>query len=90
MKLKLIQAGGFAGKTKTAEQDLDLHESILHQYLTELFNQPAAETPKTQVRDKEQLFLEFEGKVLPVQQLNSNPELKKLIAQMSDQLTYQK
>lgn len=90
MKLKLIQAGGFTGKTKTAEEDLAQHESILQQHVTELFNQPAEEAPKTQVRDKEQLFLEFEGKVLPVQQLNPNSELKKLIAQMSNQLAYQK
>ncbi|MGI4022412.1 MAG: hypothetical protein ACRYFA_12975 [Janthinobacterium lividum] len=90
MKLKLIQAGGFAGKTKIAEKDLEQHETILQQQLTELFRQPLKAAPKSQVRDKEQLFLEFDGKRLPVQQLGSNPQLSKLIAQMINQLTYQK
>jgi hypothetical protein len=90
MKLKLIHAGGFAGKTKTAEEDLDQHTTILQEHLTELFNQPVEAAPKNQVRDKEQLFLEFDGKVLPVQQLSPNSQLEKLIEQMSGQLRYQK
>jgi hypothetical protein len=90
MKLKLIQAGGFAGKTKIAEEDLDLHATVLQEHLTELFNRPLDAAPKSQARDKEQLFLEFGGKVLPVQQLNPNSQLEKLIEQMSGQLRYQK
>ena len=90
MKLKLIQAGGFTGKVKTAEEELDHHETVLQQHVSELFQQNVSTAPKSSVRDKEQLLLEFNGKVLPVQQLSLNPQLEKLIEQMSEKLCFEK
>ena len=89
MKLKLIQAGGFTGKNKTAEEELDLQAPVLQQQVTAIFNQFLQEMPKSKVRDKEQLFLEFDGKVLPVKQLHPNPELEKLIDQLINQLRFE-
>lgn len=90
MKLKLIQAGGFAGKIKTAEAELDQHENLLQQHVTELFQQQIVAAPKSAARDKEQLFLEFNGKTLPLQQLCINPQLEKLIEQLNNQLRFEK
>lgn len=90
MKLKLIQTGGFVGKTKTAEEDLDNHNSVLQDHVAELFNQVPVEIPKNQVRDKEQLFLEFNGKILPLYQLSLNPQLEKLIADLNGKLCFKK
>ncbi|RYY30222.1 MAG: hypothetical protein EOP41_01110 [Sphingobacteriaceae bacterium] len=90
MKLKLIQTGGFIGKTKVAEADLTKHEGILQDHVAELFNQDPQPVPQNKIRDKEQLFLEFNGKVLPLYQLELNPQLAKLIADLNGQLCFKK
>lgn len=90
MKLKLIQTAGFAGKKKMAEEELDDYENVLQQHVTDLFQQELPPAPENSFRDKEQMFLEFDGKVLPLQQLSLNPQLEQLIEQMNGQLRFEK
>lgn len=90
MKLKLIQTAGFAGKIKTAVEDLDKHEPVVQQQVTAMFKQPVLPAAKSLVRDKEQLLLELNGEVLPVHQLDLHPEIEKLIKHMSEQLSFEK
>lgn len=90
MKLKLIQAGGFAGKVKTAEEDLENHETVLQQHVTDLFQQNVPPVLKSLARDQEHLLLEFNGKVLPVHQLSLNPQMEKLVEHMCTKLRFEK
>jgi len=88
MKLKLIQAGGFAGRKKMAEEDLDDHPDQLKEQVKEVFSQPLKALPRSKERDKEQHFLEFEGKVVPVQSFKPSKEFKSLIKKMQSNLDY--
>ena len=89
MKVKLIQSGGFASVKKTAEADLtELPPSLQHK-LQLLFTQAKpAITTKSATRDKEQLFLELNGKVVSVDILSLEKDLDDLIKKMKGQLHY--
>jgi len=91
MKLRLVQTPGIVGKKKVAEEDLAQHSPSLQEHLTDLFSKPAPVPGKLPLMpDKENLYLELEGKRLPVQSLPANEELKKLIDQMKASLQWQK
>jgi hypothetical protein len=89
MKIKLIQAGGFAGIKKTAEKDLDGLPASVQQKLQDLFKHPVQDAAvKSPMRDKEQLFLELNGRTLQVDHLMGDMELSRFVQQMKDELHY--
>ena len=89
MKIKLIESGGFAGLTKVAEEDLSGQPQKIKEHLENAFAQPtpAADT-NSLARDKEQLHVEYNGKVLPVAALPQDGELGALIEKMKSNLQY--
>lgn len=86
MKLKLIEAGGFAGLKKTTEEDLSDYPLHLQQEIKEVFEQPLPKPAPTPARDKEQHFLELDGKVIPVASITPTKELRSLIKKMKSNL----
>ncbi len=89
MKLKLIESGGFAGLRKVAEEDLSEQPQELKAHIENTFAQPAPSVNANPLaRDKEQLHIEYEGKVLPVSAIQSDSELAALIEKMKPNLKY--
>jgi hypothetical protein len=89
MKLKLVQTPGFVGRKKVAEEDLSQYSPSLQKHVADLFSNSAAGIDNTSpVPDKEKLFLELDGKRLPVDTAASNKELKNLIERMKDNLKF--
>ena len=89
MKLKLIQAGGFAGLKKTAEEDLSNYPDEVKDAVKKMFDEPAKTTPSSTARDKEQHFLELDGKVVPVDADKQPKALQDLLSKMQTNLTAQ-
>jgi len=92
MKLKLIQTGGFAGKSKYAEEDLSLHPAQLQQELEQHFPmsivQPTA-NKASQSRDAFEYFLEYKGiRVALTDDMKANPFIEDLLERLKDQLHY--
>ena len=92
MKLKLIEAGGFAGLKKTAEADLTQLPTALRQHVETIFTnhttRPAPAQAQSVHRDKENYFIEYNGKVLPVKTLLHNKELEALIEKLKSILHF--
>ena len=92
MKLKLIEAGKFSGLKKTAEADLDHLPQELQAHLESIFsstgNQPVKAQAQTVQRDKEKLFIEYNGKALPIQAVQPNKDLEALIEKLKSNLHY--
>lgn len=92
MILKLIQSGGFAGKTKFAEEELSSASTGLQEYLHKRFSEfpeePAAGGPSAQ-RDAFQYFLEYNGTRLPLaEDTEMEPEFAAFLAQLKAKLHY--
>jgi hypothetical protein len=91
MKIKLIESGGFAGLRKVAEEDLSDHPEALKEHIENAFAQPKpAVNANSAARDKEQLHLELDGKVLPLNAIEESGELKELIQKLKSNLQYGK
>ena len=89
MKVKLIQSGGFAGIKKIAEAEISVLPQSVQQKLQILFAQPEeSNKTKSPLRDKEQLHLELNGKVLDVDKLFFDKDLHDLVEKMKGQLHY--
>lgn len=88
MKLKLIQAGGFAGLKKTAEEDLSDYPSEVKDAVKKVFEEQPKST-SSPARDKEQHFLELDGKVVPVDANDQPKILQDLLSKMQANLTPQ-
>ncbi|GAA4739324.1 protealysin inhibitor emfourin [Flavisolibacter ginsenosidimutans] len=89
MKLKLIQAGGFAGLKKTAEEDLSDYPDEVKDAVKKVFEEPAKTSSPSAARDQEQHFLELDGKVVPVDADKQPKALQNLLAKMKTNLTLQ-
>jgi hypothetical protein len=89
MKLKLIQAGGFAGLKKTAEEDLSDYPDEIKDAVKKVFEEPPKTAPSSAARDKEQHFLELDGKVVPVDADKQPKALQDLLAKMQTNLSPQ-
>lgn len=93
MILKLIQAGSFVGRTKTSEEDVSALPEELQVQLAGLFSgagsKPAQARAQSASRDKENYFIEYNGKTLPVQSVQPGKDLGELIEKMKSNLQYQ-
>lgn len=90
MKLKLIEAAGFIGRKKTAEEDLSNYPEQVQQQVQNFFNAPAefSAVPPSFARDKEQRFLELEGKTIPLQDVQLNDALTQLVNKLKEGLHF--
>lgn len=92
MKLKLIEAGKFSGLKKTAEEDLDHLPQELQAHVANIFSttgdQPMRVHAQTAHRDKEKLFIEYNGKALPINALQPSKQLEALIEKLKSKLRY--
>ena len=90
MKLKLVQTPGFVGRKKVAEEDLSQYSPSLQKHVADLFtNSAAGAGDLPPVPDKEKLFLELDGKRLPVDAAVANEELKNLVERMRENLKFE-
>ncbi len=89
MILKLIEAGGFAGLRRTAEEDLTDYSDDVKDAVKKVFEAPQSTPPPATARDKEQHYLELEGKVIPVAGIKQDKELKTLIKKLHTNLAAQ-
>ena len=88
--LTLIQAGGFAGLKKTAAENLSGYPDELKAAVQKVFAEPSQAVPPSAARDKEQHFLELDGKVVSVD-INAQPKaLQDLLGKMQANLEPQK
>ena len=89
MKLKLIEAGGFAGLKKSAEMDVGELSADLRDKLESLFDEKRkkrhAKNPDS--RDREQLYLQLDDRTMPVDELEDE-ELERLVNRMKKHLHY--
>ncbi len=92
MTLKLIQAGGFTGKSKVSEENLENYGEGLKNQVENLFAQPSANAApdNSPARDKEKLYLQYNEKLIPVNESHLNSDLKNLINKMKENLHYEK
>ena len=92
MKLKLIEAGKFSGLKKTVEEDLTALPTELQKHVESIFSkgasQPAQASAQSVSRDKENYFIEYNGKALPVKSVLPNKELEDLIEKMKSKLHF--
>ncbi|MBE7172739.1 MAG: hypothetical protein INR73_19335 [Williamsia sp.] len=92
MKLKLIEAGKFSGLKKTAEEDLDHLPQELQQHVENIFSasseQPLKVHAQSAYRDKEKLFIEYNGKALPINAVQPSKQLEALIEKLKSKLHY--
>ena len=88
MKLKLIQAGGFAGLKKTAEEDLSDYPDRVKDAVKKVFDE-TSKASSSPARDKEQHFLELDGKVVPVDVDQQPKALQDLLKKMQTNLSVQ-
>lgn len=92
MKIKLIQSGGFIGKSKFAEEDLSGYPEQLHKDLDEhisVFQNRAIPAKKTPGRDTFQYFLEYNGTRVPVNEnMFSAPQFSEMLARLKTKLHY--
>lgn len=89
MILKLIQAGGFAGLKKTAEEDLSAYPDDVKDAVKKVFEEPPKAAPSSTTRDKEQHFLELDGKTIPVDADKPPKALQELLSKLQSNLTIQ-
>jgi hypothetical protein len=90
MKLKLIQSGGFTGRSKFAEEDLSLYPGQLQSELDEhlaSFQKNNGRSEKSSGRDVYKYYVEYKGVRFPVEEalfksLQFSTLLNKLITQL--------
>jgi hypothetical protein len=92
MKLKLIQSGGFMGRSKFAEEDLSCHSGELQESLDKHFSEfkmrPITNDPPVQ-RDSTQYFVEYNGTRLPIdEEIKLKPELAEVLEKLKANLHY--
>ena len=89
MKLKLIEAGGFAGLKKKSEVDVGDLSPALRDKLDQLFEGKKDRRRKSasRARDREQLFLQLDERIVPVDDVDDD-ELGDLIRDMKKHLHY--
>ena len=87
MIVKLIEAGGFAGLKKTAEEDLSAYPDAVKEAVKKVFDAPPKATPRSPVRDKEQRFLEWDGKVVPLADVKADKALQDLLKRLQKNLS---
>ncbi len=92
MKVKLIRSGGFAGIKQSVEEDLSAYPKALQQHVKQLFtkdpeHKETANRPASASRDDFQYHIEYNGKLLSLHDVESDPELKKLLATLKKKLT---
>jgi len=92
MIVKLIQSGGFAGRSRFAEEDLSCHSPRLQEYLDNHFssfqNSRMAHSPPLQ-RDTFQYFVEYKGTRLPVdEEIKLEPEFAEILEMLKSKLHY--
>jgi len=92
MKIRLIQSGGFIGKSKFAEEDLSGYPKQLHTDLDEhiaAFHDRAIPAKKQPGRDTYNYFLEYNGTRMPVDEnMFSAPEFSAILALLKTKLHY--
>ena len=92
MLLRLIQAGGFAGKPKYAEIDISEYPADLQNELIEyLCNKPAEGSSTTQSvsRDAFKYIFQYENKQKEIgETLELSPALEQLFEQLKEDLHY--
>ena len=92
MKLKLIQTGGFAGKSKYAEEDLSLHPAQLQQELEQHFPTAVVQTTASKAspsRDEFEYFLEYKGvRIALTDDMKATPVIEDLLKRLKEQLHY--
>lgn len=91
MILKLIQSGGFLGRTKFAEEELSTFPKGIQDQINQLFS--AVENKydiSSSVREPDQLqyFLEYNNCRLPISSTTISPELDALVHMLMQQLHY--
>ncbi|SEB05421.1 hypothetical protein [Pedobacter hartonius] len=92
MILKLIQSGGFAGRSRFAEEDLSCHSLKLQEYLDSHFSalqgKMMSHLPPLQ-RDAFQYFVEYKGTRLPVdEKIKLEPEFAEILEMLKSKLHY--
>lgn len=92
MKLKLIQSGGFTGKTRYAEEDLSGQPKQLQEYLDKhiaAFQKDGNPAKKTVSRDTYNYFIEYKGIIMPLDdELFSTAEMSTILTQLKANLHY--
>ncbi|CAM3949940.1 hypothetical protein SAMN06265348_104104 [Pedobacter westerhofensis] len=92
MKLKLIQSGGFAGRSKSAEEELSSYPKQVQEYLDgqiAAFQSKAALAPQSADPDSFRYFIEYKGSRIPCDdQIGQLPELAEIIIQLKAKLHY--
>jgi hypothetical protein len=91
MVLKLIQSGGFTGRTKLAEEDLSAYPPSLEKEVELLFAAVQAEGDVLQAnatRDQLHYFVEYNNRRLPVSLINPSSVLSNIIERLKKQLHY--
>ena len=88
----MIEAGKFSGLKKTAEEDLDHLPHELQQHVESIFSsaddQPVRVHAQTAHRDKEKLYIEYNGKALPINSVQPSKQLEALIEKLKSKLRY--
>jgi hypothetical protein len=91
MKLKLVESGSFTGKKRVAELDLSGYPQKLVTQLKNAFNEKVSGKQVDSLsRDKEQLFLEFENQVRPLNEIPLSEEMKSLVEDLKSKLNWEK
>ncbi|MET1055533.1 MAG: hypothetical protein ABWY16_09510 [Pedobacter sp.] len=92
MKIKLIQSGGFAGKSKFAEEDLSGHPEQLQAYLDEQLSEFQNRDSATQMSSSRDTFsysIEYKGIRMPVSdEAVLAPELTRILTKLKSNLHY--
>jgi hypothetical protein len=100
MKVKLIQAGGFMGRSKFAEEDLSDYDAEVKDHLDKVFlktegapidHLPSGSNNRTSslVRDNLYYFIEYNGHRARIEDNASLPnELQRLFETLKERLEY--
>jgi hypothetical protein len=92
MKVKLIQGGGFMGRTKTAEEDLSEYSLDVKQHLENTvakLQQSATANTDSEKRDDFDYFIEFNGNRAKLTEDAELPqELRSLVDKLKNDLKY--
>ncbi len=91
MKIKLIQSGGFMGRTKTAEEEVSFFSPEFQKFLENTFVHTPTDTSDTSPgasRDTFDYFLEYNGKALPLHVIPPSPAFDQLLKSLKAKLHY--
>lgn len=90
MILKLIQSGGFLGRSKFAEKELSSFPKEIQDKISQLFSAENKYDTSSSVKGPDQLqyFLEYNNCRLPIISTAVNPELETVINMLMQQLHY--